>query len=604
MGREATATGMELERPENPDVGAMAWGSDAIAQPLSDLSIPYIALNPGSSFRGLHDSLVNYLGNDNPRMILCLHEEHAVAIAHGFAKVAGRPMAVALHSNVGLMHASMAIFDAYCDRAPVIMLGATGPLDATARRPWIDWLHSCADQAAMIRPYIKWDDQPGSVPAAVDSMLRAHLLATTPPCGPVYVSLDVSLQERKLDAPLEIPDVERFARTPSPAHPAPEELSAVAARLIEAQRPVLLAGRLGGGDEAWNDCIELAERLGATVFTHLELPAAFPTEHPLCGGVVPSVEPSEEASAALRDADVVLSLDWLDLGGMLLRVAPDGLDAAIISVSVDQYVHNGWTKDHMAPTPADIRLVCDPAATVRRLLEDHLRGATSHEPQPIVPTDPPALADLPLPADGQLTVAHIAAALRGALGDAESTLVRVPSAWQGSLWPVRGPLDHCGGDGGGGLASAPGMAVGAALALRDSDRIPIAIIGDGDYLMGANALWTAAHYGLPLLVVVANNRSFLNDEMHQHRMAQIRDRPIANRWIGQRIDDPPPDLAAMARAQGAVGVGPVREVAELADACQTAIEQVRDGATVVVDVWVTAEPAEPAQGPWLNRPTG
>src|SRR6185312_1321475 len=155
-----------VERPQ--------FGSDAIADVLRALKIEFIALNPGSSFRGLHDSLVNYLGNDLPRMLLCLHEEHAVAIAHGYAKVTDKAMAVALHSNVGLMHASMGLFNAFCDRVPLLALGATGPLDAARRRPWIDWLHTATDQAALVRPYLKWDDQPGSVEAATKAVAHAH----------------------------------------------------------------------------------------------------------------------------------------------------------------------------------------------------------------------------------------------------------------------------------------------------------------------------------------------------------------------------------------------------------------------------------------------
>src|SRR3954449_2382603 len=166
--------------------GAMAWTSDAVAEMLRALEIPYVALNPGASYRGLHDSLVNHLGNERPQLLLCLHEEHAVAIAHGYAKVTDRPMAVALHSNVGLMHASMALFNAFCDRVPMLVVGATGPLDAARRRPWIDWLHTVTDQAALVRPFLKWDDQPLSVDAAVEALLQAHRLTMSSPRAPTY----------------------------------------------------------------------------------------------------------------------------------------------------------------------------------------------------------------------------------------------------------------------------------------------------------------------------------------------------------------------------------------------------------------------------------
>src|SRR3989454_6138917 len=145
-------------RAESPVAGPEQkeiWGSDAIAAMLRALDIPYLALNPGASYRGLHDSIVNYLGNTRPQMLLCLHEESAVAIAQGYAKVSGRMMGAVVHSNVGLMHASMAIFNAWCDRMPMLVLGATGPWDAAKRRPWIDWIHTASDQAALVRDYTK-----------------------------------------------------------------------------------------------------------------------------------------------------------------------------------------------------------------------------------------------------------------------------------------------------------------------------------------------------------------------------------------------------------------------------------------------------------------
>jgi thiamine pyrophosphate-dependent acetolactate synthase large subunit-like protein len=603
MVNTAKAALAELELPAGADQPEMAWGSDAVAQALRDLGVEYIALNPGSSFRGLHDSLVNYLGNRTPQMLLVLHEEHAVAMAHGYAKVKGRPMAVALHSNVGLMHATMGVFDAYCDRMPVLMLGATGPLDATARRGWIDWLHTCADQASLVRPYIKWDDQPGSVQAAVDSVLRAHQLAATAPSAPVYVCLDASLQERRLSEPVEMPDAAAFGDPPPPPHPDPESVRRAAELLTAAERPVVLMGRTTRAQEPWDARVELAERLNARVFTHLELPGAFPTAHPCFSSVVPPVKPSDDLLEALAEADVVLSLDWLDLGASLPPEWRVQRTAPVISASVDQHLHNGWVKDHFAPAPADLRLACDPDALVQQLLEVLRAEGGEHSPMALEPEPAPDPATIPLAEDGQLRTAHIAAALRAALDGAPSTLVRVSGAWTGDLWPVADPLDHLGGDGGGGLASGPGITVGAALALKDTGRLPVAVVGDGDMAMGLTSIWTAARYGLPLLIVLANNRSFLNDEMHQHRMADMRDRPVENRWIGQRIDGPALDYATLARGQGGVGFGPVRDLDELRTALEEGIAAARAGAPVVVDVWVTAEPSKPAEGAWLTRPT-
>src|SRR6202158_4056421 len=190
------------------------WGSDVAALMLRELDLPYVALNPGASYRGLHDSIVNLLGNRGPQMLLCLHEEHAVAIAHGYAKVAGRPMGAIVHSNVGLMHATMAVFNAWCDRVPVVLLGATGPVAADKRRPWIDWIHTAADQGALVRNYTKWDDQPASVAAAAEALIRAHRMAMTPPQAPVYICLDAALQESRIGALPPLPSAARY-RPPS-----------------------------------------------------------------------------------------------------------------------------------------------------------------------------------------------------------------------------------------------------------------------------------------------------------------------------------------------------------------------------------------------------
>src|SRR5580692_12283 len=223
--------GSDIERPLPGTHSNKSWGSDVVAEVLRDLDIPYVALNPGASYRGLHDSLVNYLGNRRPQMLLCLHEEHAVAIAHGYAKVAGKPMAAILHSNVGLMHATMAIFNAWCDRVPMLLLGATGPVDAARRRPWIDWIHTAKDQGALIRSYTKWDDQPASAEAAIESLLRAMMIAETAPRGPTYVCLDAGLQEMRLDSAPVLPDPQRF-RPPPAVLPSPELIDQAARTLL------------------------------------------------------------------------------------------------------------------------------------------------------------------------------------------------------------------------------------------------------------------------------------------------------------------------------------------------------------------------------------
>ncbi len=289
----------------------MAWGSDVIAEVLRRLDLSYLSYVPGASYRGLHDSLVNYLGNTSPEMVLCLHEEHAVAVAQGYAKVTGRPMAVALHSNVGLMHATMAIFDAYCDRVPMVVLGATGPLDASERRPWIDWIHTAADQGALIRDYCKWDDQPASVGAAVESLVRADQITRSYPSAPTYVCLDAGLQESRLLDPVDLPDLARH-RLPEPPAPSTDVVRRALGLLRGAQRPLILFGRGGRGEDAWAGRVRLAERLGACALTDLKTAAMFPTGHRL-HPAPPGTRVTASGLDLLRRSDLILSLDWIDL---------------------------------------------------------------------------------------------------------------------------------------------------------------------------------------------------------------------------------------------------------------------------------------------------
>src|SRR5476649_902957 len=287
-----------VDRPVPSGVNAAGFGSDVVADALRALDIPYISLNPGASYRGLHDSLVNYLGNERPQMLLCLHEEAAIAIAHGYAKVTGKAMAAAVHSNVGLMHGTMAVFNAWCDRMPMVILGATGPVDAVKRRPWIDWIHTARDQGALVRGYTKWDDQPASPVAAREAVLRAGWIANTAPCGPTYVNLDAEMQESKLAEPVAPIDAKRFMPEVEIAAPA-EAIKKAAELLRAAKHPVILAGRVSRDLDAWNARIALTERLGARVVTDLKVGAAFPTDHPLHAGAPGTIAQTPEAVDAV-----------------------------------------------------------------------------------------------------------------------------------------------------------------------------------------------------------------------------------------------------------------------------------------------------------------
>ena len=569
-------------RRELPEKGAASddvWGSDVIAAVLACLDVRYVALNPGASFRGLHDSLINYTGNTRPQMLLCLHEESAVAIAHGYAKASGRMMAVALHSNVGLLHGAMAIFNAWCDRVPILLLGATGPVDAAKRRPWIDWVHTVADQGALVRDFTKWDDQPASITAAAESVLRAAQLARTAPCAPVYVNFDAALQEQKLAALPPEPNPQRFQPAP-PSAPDPAALARAVRLLAAARNPVILAGRVSRAPHDWQQRVALAECLGARVVTDLKQGAAFPTQHPLHVGP-PGFFLSPAAKTVLARADVIVSLDWVDLAGTLIQ-ASEGqpVAAQVIHASLDAHLHRGFGGESFGLPPIDVYFLTEPDAIVAPLLAALPKRAAA-----------PSSGDMHH-ARGQsasgdlLTIRSIADALEAAAPAEALTLVRLPLGWPGDARDFHGPLDYLGYDGGAGIGSGPGMTVGAALALNEMGRMPVAILGDGDFLMGVTALWTAARYRIPLLIVVANNRSFYNDEVHQERVARERGRPVANKWIGQRIADPDIDLAALARAQGAQGIGPILDVSDLHAAMRAGLDAVRAGRVCVIDVRV------------------
>src|SRR5262245_27097689 len=341
--RSSEAAGLAaIDRPVPAGVNAAGFGSDVVADALRATDIPYIALNPGASYRGFHDSIVNYLGNERPQMLLCLHEESAVAIAHGYAKVTGKAMAAAVHSNVGVMHATMAIFNAWCDRMPMVIFGATGPVDTVHRRPWIDWIHTARDQGALVRGYTKWDDQPASPIAAREAVLRANWIANTAPRGPTYVNLDAGMQESRLAEPVEPIDARRFMPpVDSVAPPAPTKAAAEVLR--NAKRPLILAGRVSRSLDSWNARIALAERLNARVVTDLKIAASFPTSHYLHAGAPGGTVLAQEAADAIRAADVILSLDWLDPAGTFKAVGNVG--ATAMQVSVDQQLtHGGYRR--------------------------------------------------------------------------------------------------------------------------------------------------------------------------------------------------------------------------------------------------------------------
>lgn len=593
MADRTTGTGGKerfdaLERPAGELDRKAAWGSDILAETLRALGIEFIALVPGSSFRGLHDSLVNHLGNDAPRLVVCLHEEHAVAIADGYARVTERPMAAALHANVGLMHAAMPIYNAWCDRVPMLIVGATGPVDAHERRPWIDWVHTSRDQGSTVRGYVKWDDQPASVEAGVESLLRAAQLASTRPFAPTYVCFDVSTQEAPLEREVHVPDPRRFA---APALPAaqPAALASLAEALRVARRPLLLYGRMSRSEADWSRRVELAERLGAVVFTSMHNASVFPVEHRQ-HVLAPCGEHRSEAERALvAQADLIVSADWLDLAGYMRDCTGNSpsqrpIAATIASISLDVTIANGWSMDHQALPAADINILADPDVVIAQLASALGDAPGSSQWTFDRGRWGDAFPSEALYTSAELTLADLSVAMRKLAKARPICLARLPLGWPRGAASFDHPLSYLGKDGGAAVGVGPGNTVGAALALRNDDRLAVAVLGDGDTIMGINALWTAAHLNLPLLVVVANNGSYFNDELHQQRVALRRERPVENRWIGQRLADPEVDIGAMARAQGFIAPAPVRTWEALESTLAEGAAQASAGAQVLIDV--------------------
>jgi thiamine pyrophosphate-dependent acetolactate synthase large subunit-like protein len=593
---------------EAPKGGAESWaagigskskaqyGSDLMVEVLRELGIKYIALNPGASYRGLHDSLVNFEAGKEIQMIMCTHEEIAVAIANGYARATGEIMATGLHNVVGLQHASMAIFNAWCDRTPILNLGGGGPQDTTQRRS-TDWVHTALVQGLAVRDYVKFDDQPSTVDAVAESFLKAYRFAMTDPKGPVYICLDTDVQEAEIKKPMVVPHAQLFR---PPAGPAanPEQLRNAARMLAEAQWPAIVAGELGRNPKALPPMLDLAEALGAPV-VDADGRFGFPSTHPL--------NLTNAREEALKNADVVLALDVPSLGVPLgPSVRERGNFAPIISPSC-KVIHitlldlekQSWVSDNMWLLPVHVPIAADASVALPALL-DQVRERLSANAE----------------ASRQVGArrARVEAIYRETRKKSEEWIKRtwdekpisqarlfseINQRVQGKSWAlvsshgrrwreaieVTEPAHGMGGGRGGGVGYGLPSSIGSALGFKDSGRLCVSIIGDGDFLMTSNALWTAAKYQIPLLVVVLNNHSYYNDEEHQERMARWRDRPVANKGIGIRIEEPVPDLCTIARAFGVDAFGPITEPADLGPALDKAIPIVEGGKPVVVDVF-------------------
>ena len=574
------------------------FGSDLVVDLLRAVGVEHVALNPGATFRGLHDSLVNYGGNRAPELILTTHEEIAVALAHGYAKARRQPMAAVVHDIVGLQHASMAIFNAFCDRAPILVLGASGPMDATRRRPWIDWIHTALVQGTQVRDYVKLDDQPASVAAIPEALLRAWRVAQTEPPGPVYLCLDAALQEQPLDGGIALPDARRFG-PPAPPHADPRALDDAARQLVEARFPVIVAESLGRRPEATAVLCRLAERLGAPL---IDLAAesqgrpSVPSRHPL--------DMTDARHEVVGEADVVLALDvtsFLSALGQTDRSTREvrllNEAARVIAISLDDYAFRSWAHTFQSLAPVDLPIAADAAlalpallTAVEERLEHDARAAERRTRAERI-----AARHVALQAEWRATVelersckplapAVLAAEVWEAIKDEDWVLANgTGKGWARRLWDFR-PERSYGGSGGAGLGYGLPAALGVTLAHRGSGKVCVNLQADGDLLYVVSGLYTAAHHRLPLLTVMFNNRSYGNDEEHQGVVAKARGRPVENKVVGIRIDDPAPDFARIAEGFGVHAEGPIETADAVGPAVRRALRVVKDGRPALVDV--------------------
>jgi len=563
------------------------YGSDVIVDLMKAFDIEYAAFNPGASFRGIHDSILNYGGNKKPEVIFCCHEEYSVAIAHGYAKASGKPMVAIAHNIVGLQHASMAIFNAWCDRVPVIVLGGTGPMDTTRRRPRIDWIHTALVQGNQVRDYVKWDDQPFSIKSVPDSFIRGYRIATTEPKAPVYICYDADIQEDELEETIQIPDVKRYA-PPAPLQASLASLQQAARLLVKAKAPLIIADHLGRNPRAVPALVQLAELMAIPVIDKGNR-FNFPNTHPLdiTGG----------SKEYLQKADVILALDVQDLYGSLVQmnrttriceyvVKPS---ARIIHISLNDMLVHSWTDDYHALQAVDVPISADTSMALpeltkicRQLLKKESGAATSIASRfKSIKKHHDTLRKKWSSAAQQnhtdtISTAFLAQELWSVIKNEDWVLVNGDARkWARKIWEWTRPYQYIGGSGGAGVGYGLSAAIGAALAYRGSGKICVDIQSDGDLLMTASALYTAAHHKIPLLIVMHNNQSFYNSEEHNIQIAKFRSRPVENAGIGTHVDNPAVDFKTVAEGFGLYAAGPIRRTEELRPALEKALAVVK-----------------------------
>jgi acetolactate synthase I/II/III large subunit len=579
-------------------------GSDFMVDVIKSLDIPYLPSNPAQSFRGLHESLIDYGGNKKPEFLTCTHEETSVAMAHGYFKVAGKPLLVLCHGTVGLQHAAMAIYNAWCDRVPVIVMGGTD-LDASKRPPGVPTFHSAQDVCALIRDFTKWDDQPVSLQHFAQSFVRAYKLAMTPPYEPVALALDAELQEMTANdrAKLTIP---RYV----PTAPPQGDLNAVreAARLLaNAEHPVIVADKCARTPNGVKLLVELAEALQAPVIDQKGR-MNFPNTHHL--------SQNARSRALIGEADVILGLELSDywatvnafidngeINGTGLQESHIKATTKLISISSVLLNTKSNYQDFQRLQVVDIEMAADGEATLPALIEAVKQALPASRRAAIEARgvgmkkawsearDRTRQAAAYAWDASPVGTARMVMEVYAQIKDLDWSSVggdRQLSSWASRLWPMEKHYHHIGGPGGYGIGYGAPAAVGAALANRDVGRFSVNFQPDGDMMYSPGVLWTAAHHRIPLLTVMHNNRGYHQEVMHVQRVANRRNRvAYAGKDlgpIGTRIENPVIDYGKLASSLGIWSAGPITDPKDLAPSLKKAVQVVKAGEPALVDV--------------------
>jgi len=594
-----TAPLMPLETdPPSSDVLVLGpserAGSDFMVDVFKSLGFEYMAANPGSSFRGLHESLVNYGGNKAPEFITCCHEEASVAISHGYAAVEGKPMLVFAHSTVGLQHASMAIYNAYAGGIPVfIVLGNT--IDAMERRPGAEWDHAALDVTAMVRDYIKWDDLPVSLPHFAESTVRAYKIAMTPPKLPVVIVADSEMQEHPIPpgTDLTIPKL----TVENPPQGDSGSVAEAARLLVAAANPVIVAGYCTHSDEGVARLIELAETLQAPV---IDEGGNFPTRHPL--------NQSIRGHGILQNADVVMGLDVESFWGtfnsfsdQLYRTSKPTVpkDAKRISISAGELYLKGNYQNIQRYVPVDLAMAAESEATLpslieacKRLITDDRRSAYNDRRTKMIAAKAAAIEQVRMAMTygwdaSPVSVPRLVAEMWEQIKNEDWALVGDrggPGGGGNFLWNFEKRHQRLQGGNAVGMGFSFPASVGAALAHRKHGRFSVSFQTDGDLMYSPGVFWTAAHHRIPILSVLHNNRAWHQEVMHVQRMANRRQRDVTTAHIGTTLWDPFLDYAKIAQGMGVYAEGPISDPKDLGAALKRAVAVVKRGEPAVVDV--------------------